>query len=80
MLILYNSQWTYAYTQATRIVVMLRLEVSHRITLTFNSEGRLTSIVSVMQVCAILEVTELVKVPCSKVLGVISVWEIVSVN
>ena len=55
---------------------MPRLEVSQRITLTFNSEGRLTSIVSVMQVCAIHGLTELIEVPCSKVLGVISVWKL----
>ena len=55
---------------------MLRLEVSQRITLSFNSEGRLASVVSVMQVCAYLEVTGPVIVPCSKVLGVISVWKL----
>ena len=55
---------------------MLRLEVSQRITLTFDSEGRLTSVVSVIQMCAYLEKTGPL-VPCSKVLGVISVWKLI---
>ena len=55
---------------------MQTLEVSQNIILMFDSEGRLTSIVSVMQVRAIHGLRELVEVPCSKVLGAISVWKL----
>ena len=55
---------------------MQTLEVSQNIILMFDSQGRLTSIVSVMQVRAIHGLRELVEVPCSKVLGAISVWKL----